>query len=117
VLGACFLRGESRAFSAGFALFGGVYLLLVNWDWIGGQLGHDLTRGLSDLAESRVFPLPAGQNQGYFAFETLQQRQARIGNFVQVVRLVFSVLFGLAGGWIAHAMAARSRVGHSEAPP
>ncbi len=50
-----FLDGMDRAFWAGFALFGWSYLVLVNWDWIGGPFGHDLTAGLSDLAEA-VFP-------------------------------------------------------------
>ncbi len=47
-----------RAFWAGFALFGWTYLVLVNWDWIGGQFGHDLTAGLSDLAESMFAEVP-----------------------------------------------------------
>jgi hypothetical protein len=46
------LDGLDRAFWAGFALFGWSYLLLVNWDWVGGQFGHDLTAGLSDVAEA-----------------------------------------------------------------
>jgi hypothetical protein len=45
------LDGLERAFWAGFALFGWTYLLLVNWDWVGGPFGHDLTAGLSDVAE------------------------------------------------------------------
>jgi hypothetical protein len=52
LLAAWLLAGADRAFWAGFALFGWTYLLLVNWDWVGGPFGHDLTAGLSDLAES-----------------------------------------------------------------
>jgi hypothetical protein len=52
LLAAWLLAGADRAFWAGFALFGWTYLVLVNWDWVGGQFGHDLTAGLSDLAES-----------------------------------------------------------------
>src|SRR5947199_2177269 len=57
VLGAWFLRGPDRGFWAGFALFGGVYLLLVNWSWIGEQVGHDLTGGIRDAADG-LFPPP-----------------------------------------------------------
>ena len=52
VIAARLLDGLDRAFWAGFALFGWSYLLLVNWDWIGGQFGHDLTAGLSDIGEA-----------------------------------------------------------------
>jgi hypothetical protein len=52
VVAARLLDGLDRAFWAGFAVFGWSYLLLVNWDWIGGQFGHDLTSGLSDVAEA-----------------------------------------------------------------
>ena len=38
-------RGGERAFCLGFSLFAAVYLVLVDWDWIGGQFGHDLTIG------------------------------------------------------------------------
>jgi hypothetical protein len=58
VLGAVFLRGQDRGFAAGFALFGIVYLMMVNWSAVGGQTGHGLTGGLSDLAEW-VHPEPA----------------------------------------------------------
>src|SRR5271166_5790986 len=57
VLGAILLRGAEWAFCLGFALFGAVYFVLVEWDWVGGQLGHDLTAGLSDLADS-IIPRP-----------------------------------------------------------
>ena len=46
VLGTILLRGAEWAFCLGFALFGVVYFVLVEWDWVGGQLGHDLTAGL-----------------------------------------------------------------------
>jgi hypothetical protein len=52
MIAARLLDGLDRAFWAGFALFGWSYLLLANWDWIGGQFGHDLTAGLSDVAEA-----------------------------------------------------------------
>ena len=43
--------GNDRAFWVGFALFGWTYLILVNWDWVGGQIGHDLTViGINDCA-------------------------------------------------------------------
>src|SRR5262249_35354616 len=59
VLAARLLTGADRAFWMGFALFGWTYLVLVNWDWVGGQFGHDLTAGLSDgagvvVAEAKV---------------------------------------------------------------
>src|SRR5947209_13045240 len=52
LIAARLLEGPDRAFWAGFALFGWSYLVLVNWDWVGGQFGHDLTGGLSDAAEA-----------------------------------------------------------------
>jgi hypothetical protein len=58
ILAAFLLEKSRRAFWAGFALFGWAYLVLVNWDWVGGQFGHDLTAGLSDLAEA-LFPAQA----------------------------------------------------------
>jgi hypothetical protein len=51
ILAALFLSGNARGFWAGFALFGWVYLVLVDWDWVGGQFGNDLTAGLVDIAE------------------------------------------------------------------
>ena len=53
--GAWMLRGEEQAACLGFALFGIVYLVLVNWGWVGAQFGHDLTAG---LGRSRRFPGP-----------------------------------------------------------
>ena len=65
VLGAILLRGEERAFCLGFSLFAAVYLVLVDWDWIGGQFGHDLTAALTELAEwvhpNRPRPGPPGR--------------------------------------------------------
>ena len=54
LLGAWLLTGTARAFCLGFALFGIVFFVLVEWDWVGGQFGHDLTSGLVDLAESLI---------------------------------------------------------------
>ena len=121
VLAARLLTGIDRAFWAGFALFGWSYLLLVNWDWIGGQFGHDLTAGLSDIAESvfadvSVAPPPSptiapagrpavGFNLQYL--ESVRGRQIRLGNFVQIGRMILSLLFGLVGGWIAESFARR----------
>lgn len=58
VLGAFLLRDAEHAFCLGFALFGVVYLVLVDWDWVGGPLGHDLTAGLRDAAD-QILPTPA----------------------------------------------------------
>jgi hypothetical protein len=117
VLGAIFLQDDSRAFASGFALFGSVYLLLVNWDWIGGQLGRDLTAGLGDFVERVVFPLDPSKKPSYFDYETRQFRQHRIGNFLQISRLALSLLFGLVGGLIARAMAVRSRTERAASDP
>src|SRR4051794_22126265 len=51
VLGAVLLEDGERIFCLGFAVSGGVYLVLVDWDWIGGPFGHALPAGLSDVAE------------------------------------------------------------------
>jgi hypothetical protein len=134
ILAAWQLAGVDRAFWAAFALFGWTYLVLVNWDWIGGPFGHDLTAGLSDLAESmfgevpvpivpqlpggppRPFPAIAGQPplpppgiaQSEY-LELVRQRQIKIGNFVQIGRLALSLAFGLLGGFIATAIARRRK--------
>jgi hypothetical protein len=125
LLAAWLLAGADRAFWAGFALFGWTYLLLVNWDWVGGQFGHDLTAGLSDLAESMFAepvpivpatpvapplltvpaPRPAPPASSYL--EEVRQRQIKIGNFVQIGRLTLALLFGLLGGFIATVLARR----------
>src|SRR5262249_23763078 len=113
VLGALLLRGPGRGFWLGFALFGGVYLLLVLWDWVGGPLGHDLTTGLRDLAESLLPPDPTlaaagramtarpnssaplpGLPPGFNYFAAVQQREAKLGNFVEIGRMSLSLLFG-----------------------
>jgi hypothetical protein len=103
VLGAILLRGSERAFCLGFALFSGVYLVLVDWDWMGGQFGHDLTAGLSDLAEV-IHPKPPDPRPSGFIYQlpvqVLQARQSRIGNFVEVGRMVVGLLFGLMGGYV-----------------
>ncbi len=60
-LAAFMTRGAERSFWIGFAVFGWVYLILVNWDWIGGQFGHDLTGGLSEAAEYVIPPVTVVQ--------------------------------------------------------
>ncbi|MFO0890703.1 MAG: hypothetical protein U0790_16360 [Isosphaeraceae bacterium] len=108
VLGAFLLAGPERAACLGFAVFGFVYLVLVGWDWVGGQFGHDLTAGLRDLAEWFV-PSPVGPTRanpsGTPAFMTpaadMAAHATRIGNFVEIARMVLALLFGAAGGWIA----------------
>jgi hypothetical protein len=112
VLGAVLLRGADQSFWLGFALFGIVYLLLVDWDWFGGQLGHDLTSGLSDFAESIIpapqvatapiapplpFPSPA---PAAGRMEIIAAHSVKIGNFVQIGRMTLALLFALVGGCV-----------------
>lgn len=130
VLSAYYGRGPTRAFWCGFALFGWVYLVLVSWDWIGGPLGHDLTGGLREVAE-RLFPpdptlaaartVMSGGNlrtapfralpPGFDYYEVNQQREVRIGNFVQIGRMTLSLLFALLGGVITRSVAGRGTGG------
>ena len=114
VLGAVLLRGGEQSFLLGFALFGIVYLLLVDWDWFGGQLGHDLTAGLSDVAESIIpspavataptaspFPAPSPSLPPLTArMEPFAAHSVKIGNFVQIGRMTLALLFALTGGCI-----------------
>jgi hypothetical protein len=109
VLGAVLLRGPERAFWLGFALFGWVYLVLVDWSWIGAQVGHDLTGGFRELVDA-LFPqdpnlrfTPTSPQQ----FEEARKRDIRIGNAVQISRLFLCLLFALVGGLIGRAFAAR----------
>jgi hypothetical protein len=121
ILGAIYQRGSARAFCVGFALFGWAYLILVEWSWIGGQLGQDLTRGLSDLAETVHPPLTptfnasigpnARANLGARMrpllrpdIEDSQRYYIKVGNFVQICRLSMSLAFAYLGGVIAWLM-------------
>jgi uncharacterized membrane protein YeaQ/YmgE (transglycosylase-associated protein family) len=154
VIAARLLDGLDRAFWGGFALFGWSYLLLVNWDWIGGQFGHDLTAGLSDVAEAMFakvdvpappqppatpltartppnLPLPPGQGAanpppatGFVVvshdeyLEQARARQIKLGNFVQIGRMLLALIFGLMGGLIARAIAhARATTPQDAATP
>jgi hypothetical protein len=110
-LGARLLTGRDRAFCLGFALFGGVYLVLVDWDWIGGPFGHDLTVGLSDVAEwilpGRPPPVPTAAATAAPVFapvEVLRARQIRVGNFVEIGRCALALFFALLGGCVGVAL-------------
>ncbi len=134
VLAARLLEGTDRVFWAGFALFGWTYLLLVNWDWVGGQFGHDLTAGLSGMADSMFAEVPipiVPQPPGNTAFrpvpppygvrpvptpiapgtpeylELVRRRQIQVGNFVQIGRLGLTLAFGMLGGYLATRLARR----------
>jgi len=120
--------GIERAFWVGFALFGWTYLILVNWDWVGGQFGHDLTAGISEatdwvVPESKpppapIFsPAPFGravpapnpkENPVNYSMWQSQQRELRIGNFVQISRILGALCFGLLGGWLGRGLAERA---------
>ncbi len=104
VLGTILPRSPEWAFCIGFALFGEVYFVVVEWDWDGGQLGHDLTAGLVDPAESMI-PSPVVATRSIalglpipVPMETLAARQIRVGNFVQISRMALALCFALAGG-------------------
>ncbi len=121
VLGALVTQRPSRASWLGFAIFGWVSLILVEWDWIGGPLGHDLTAALGAMAEY-LLPEPATKSllptalpRGRVTFapnaaylEEIQQRSIKLGNFVQIGRMTLSLLFGLIGGRIGQILVARS---------
>jgi hypothetical protein len=121
ILAAWLRRGIDRAFWVGFALFGWVYLVLVNWDWVGGQFGHDLTGALNGFAEALVpeVPVPAApqfrtpQSMMRFGLLTdsqramMQLRETKVGNLVQIGRMLLALLFALVGGGIARRLAAR----------
>ena len=111
VLGAALLRGAERAFWLGFALFGWVYLLLVDWSWIGAQVGHDLTGGFRELIDA-LFPSdPKLRNVSTTApeyFAAARRRDIRIGNTVQISRLFLCLLFALVGGLVGRAFRARA---------
>jgi hypothetical protein len=129
VVGAIWLRGPDRAYWSGFATFGWAYLLLVNWEWIGGQFGHDLTSGFLDIAEWAVpkkivpvsAPPPAGASPVMApppagAFQAMANRSITVGNFVQIGRLLIALVFALIGGSIARAFAARAEASRGDHP-
>lgn len=116
VLGASQTRGSDRAYWLGFALFGITYLILVNWDWLGGQFGHDLTRGLSDWAEELVEPLnPGGANAtagAVFVPSLAAERSVKVGSVAQIARMFLSLSFAVGGGLTARAMFGRASQDH-----
>jgi hypothetical protein len=125
VLGAILLRGAESAFCLGFALFGVVYLVLVQWDWVGGQLGHDLTAGLVDLAESTI-PRPVFATRAsamgrpitaLSESEMLAAWQIRVGNFVQISRMALSIGFALVGAYLGRLFNDRQRGPQGQGPP
>jgi hypothetical protein len=121
VLGAVFLRGKDRGFWAGFALFGIAYLTMVNWSGVGGQTGHGLTGGLSELAEwvhpeppRTLAPAPGvratpPENMAFWPserYEEAQRRYIRLGNFVSIGRYALCLAFALVGGLVGRHFAA-----------
>jgi hypothetical protein len=145
LLASWLFSGIDRAFWVGFALFGWTYLIMVNWDWVGGQIGHDLTAGISEAAEwllpdikpppfpfgsptpwpvSTTSPAPFGQavpappapvNQVDY-MERSRQRQIKIGNFVQICRMSGALCFGVLGGWLARILAQREEKRRADRP-
>ncbi len=122
VLGAILLHYGERTFCLGFALFGVVFFVLVEWDWIGGQIGHDLTSGLGDLADSIIpYPLiatPASATGAPIAVPShiLAARQIRVGNFVQISRMALSIGFALLGGLLGRAFHDRQQGTPGQSP-
>ncbi len=123
VLGAILLRGAEWAFCLGLALFGVVYFVLVEWDWVGGQLGHDLTGGLVDLAES-IIPSPVFATRDTAPglpipgpWQAVAARQIRVGNFVQISRMVLALCFALVGGYLGRAFHDRQHGLPGQGPP
>ena len=83
-----------------------IFFVLVEWDWVGGQLGHDLTSGLLDLAEA-IIPTPTIATPAIATgtpiatpLQLLAARQIRVGNFVQISRMAMSIGFALLGGFL-----------------
>jgi hypothetical protein len=122
VLGAILLRGADRAFSLGFALFGVVYLVLVEWDWVGGPLGHDLTMGLASLAETMI-PDPTFATRAsalgpvFVPSERLAARQVRVGNCVEISRMALALAFALVGAFLGRFFHNRQRRVLGQDPP
>jgi hypothetical protein len=123
VLGTILPRGAEWAFCLGFALFGVVYFVLVEWDWVGGQLGHDLTAGLVDLAESMIpSPVVATRSSALgipipVPMETLAARQIQVGNFVQISRMALALCFALVGGYLGRLFNHRQHGLPGQGPP
>jgi hypothetical protein len=147
LLASWLFAGMERVFWVGFALFGWTYLMLVNWDWVGGQFGHDLTVGISEAADwllpevkapalpfgvptpappvsavlpaslGPTLPAPAALANSAAYFELSRQRQIKIGNFVQIGRMLGTLGFGVLGGWLALILAKRAeRSARAETP-
>jgi hypothetical protein len=138
ILAAWLFSGIDRAFWVGFALFGWIYLIMVNWDWVGGQIGYELTVGFSEAAEwvlpevkgpaivfgaptpppvpatsaapfPQAVPAPPAFVNPVNYMELARQRQIKIGNFVQIGRIFGALVFAVLGGWIGRALAERAQ--------
>ena len=104
--------------------------MLVNWSWIGEQVGHDLTgesarrptscfrpsprrprrrsRRRRPGALARAIPPPV--NSLYF--DMARKCDIKLGNFVQIARLSLTLVFALVGGVVGRAFAARTEAAH-----
>jgi hypothetical protein len=82
---------------------------MVNGAWSAGQFGQDLTSGLDGLAERILAPnSPSASLAPASAMELNAERSVKRGNFVQIGRLLLTLIFALAGGRIALAFALRT---------
>lgn len=115
VVGTIWLRGPDQAYWGGFALFGWSYVILANWDWVGGQFGHDLTSGFGDLADLAI-PVPrlTTNTMPGDAMDQMATRSVKLGNFVQIGRSLITLIFALLGGFIARTFADRTESARRE---
>lgn len=114
IVGALFSKGRHRAFWAGFAIFGWVFLL-IRWgpnEWASPLLRSPGDYLLREFGEY-VHPRPAGVPeipQFMMGADLFDDYHQKIITFIEISRKLINLLFAFVGGCIAWAFDARSRV-------
>ncbi len=117
IAGALLQRGLERAYWTGFAIFGWTTLFFVSGSWIAGQFGSDLTSSFQDLAEMAlarqdksvtVAFAPATPGSPGKSMNFMAEHSIKVGNLVEMARLMMVLLFALTGGFIAQGFVRRA---------
>ena len=70
-----------------------------------------------DLVTPAIAPVPPPIASNLQYLQLVRERQIKMGNFVQIGRMLLSLVFGLLGGWIAQILARRREATANPAEP